>query len=101
MADYCEPLAECTGLDSRLLINRTVYGPALAIELAEIPFGPVQLAGASLHSSVTWSYEQTWSAKEACCGPVRSIFGLAPAETVTLEVRRRDEVEVNDLVESA
>ena len=101
MADYCAPLAECTGLDSRLLINRTVYGPALAIELAEIPFGPVHLNGASLHSSVTWSYEQTWSAKEACCGPVRSIFGLAPAETVTLEVRRREDVEVTDLVESA
>jgi bifunctional DNA-binding transcriptional regulator/antitoxin component of YhaV-PrlF toxin-antitoxin module len=101
MADYCAPFAECTGLDSRLLINRTVYGPALAIQLAEIPFGPVVLDGASLHSSVTWSYEQTWSAREACCGPVRSVFGLAPGETVTLEVRRREEVEVTDLVQSA
>jgi hypothetical protein len=65
MADYCAPLAECTGLDARLLINRTVYEPALALDLAQIPFGPARLNGASLHSSVTWRYEQTWSAKEA------------------------------------
>lgn len=92
MADYCAPLAEWTGLDSRLLINRTVYGPALALELAEIPFGPVRLDGASLHPSVTWSYEQNVVGQGGVFGPVRSIFGLAPGETVTLEVRCHKEV---------
>jgi hypothetical protein len=99
--DLCKLFDECTALDGRLLITRTVYAPAIALELAEIPFGPVSLDSASLHPYVNWSFEQTWSAKEACHGPVRSVLGLAPGETVTLEVRRRQEVQVTDLVRSA
>ena len=100
MADeLCESFPSCQGLDARLLISRTVTGPAFALELAEIPFGPVSLAGASLHPSVTWTYGQTWSAQEVCRGPIRSVFSLAPGETATLTVRRRQEVDFKKIVQ--
>ena len=47
----CSPFPECAPLDGRLLINRTIEGPPLAVDLAEIPFGPVTMAGASAHPS--------------------------------------------------
>ena len=50
--DLCNLFDECTALDGRLLITRTVYAPAIALELAEIPFGPVSLDAASLHPYV-------------------------------------------------
>lgn len=100
MADeLCETFPLCQGLDARLLFNRTVTGPAFALDLAEIPFGPVSLDGASLHPSVTWTYGQTWSAREVCRGPIRSVFGLAPGETATLTVRRRQEVDLKKMVQ--
>ena len=97
----CQSFVECTGLDARLLITRMAYGQAVAVELAEMPLGPVSLSGASLHPYVNWTYEQTWSAKEACYGPVRSVLGLAPGESITLDVLRREDVQITDVVRSA
>ena len=99
--DICAPFALCEDLDGRLLINRTADGPAIGVELADLPFGPVTIKGASIHPYVRWTYGQTWSAKEACLGPARSVLGLAPGETVTIEVTHRESVDSTRLVRDA
>src|SRR4026209_490870 len=99
--DMCAPFALCEDLDGRLLINRTADGPAIGVELADLPFGPVTIKGASIHPYVRWTYGQTWSAKEACLGPARSVLGLAPGETVTIEVTHRESVDSTRLVRDA
>jgi hypothetical protein len=99
--DLCAPYALCDGLGGQLLINRTADGPAIGVELAEMPFGPVTMKGASLHPYVRWTYGQTWAAKEACLGPARSVLGLAPGETVTIEVTHRESVDTTNLVREA
>src|SRR5262245_8595448 len=99
--DLCSPFAPCDGLDGRLLITRTADGPSLAVDVAQIPFGPVSMAGATLHPYVSWTYGQTWKIREACLGPVRSVLGLAPGETVTIEVTHLESVDVSDLVREA
>lgn len=99
--DLCAPYASCDGLDGQLLINRTADGPAIGVEIAEMPFGPVTMQGASLHPYVRWTYGQTWAAKEACLGPARSVLGLAPGETVTIEVTHRESVDTTNLVREA
>jgi hypothetical protein len=99
--DLCAPYAQCEGLDGRLLINRTADGPAIAADLAELPLGPVTMQGATLHPYVRWTYGQTWAAKEACLGPARSVLGLAPGETVTIEVTHRESIDTIRLVRDA
>ncbi len=99
--DLCAPYAQCDGLDGQLLINRTADGPAIGVEIAEMPFGPVTMKGASLHPYVRWTYGQTWAAKEACLGPARSVLGLAPGETVTIEVTHRESIDTTNLVREA
>jgi hypothetical protein len=99
--DLCAPYASCDDLDGQLLINRTADGPAIGVEIAEMPFGPVTMKGASLHPYVRWTYGQSWSAKEACLGPARSVLGLAPGERVTIEVTHRESVDTTKLVREA
>jgi hypothetical protein len=99
--DPCARYPQCDGLDGQLLISRTADGPAIAVELGEMPFGPVVMKGASLHPYVRWTYRQTWSAKEACLGPARSVMGLAPGEKVTIAVTHRESVDATTLVREA
>ena len=99
--DPCAPFSMCDGLDAQLLINRTADGPAIGVELGELPFGPVTMQGATLHPYVRWTYNQTWSAKEACLGPARSVLGLAPGETVSITVTHRESVDTTSLVREA
>jgi hypothetical protein len=99
--DLCAPYASCDDLDGQLLINRTADGPAIGVEIAEMAFGPVTMKGASLHPYVRWTYGQSWSAKEACLGPARSVLGLAPGEKVTIEVTHRESVDTTKLVREA
>jgi len=99
--DLCTPFESCDAIDGQLLINRTADGPAIGVELAEMAFGPVTMKGATLHPYVRWTYSQTWSTKEACIGPVRSVIGLAPGETVTIEVTHRHSVDQTKLVREA
>jgi hypothetical protein len=97
---YCELFKQCTDLDGRLLINRTIEGPSLAIDEAEFPFGSLSMKGASLHTYFDLNYAQSWIAKEACYAPVRSVMGLAPGETVTIEVLDRQELDFVNLVQN-
>ena len=99
--DLCTPFESCAAIDGRLLINRTADGPAIGVELAEMAFGPVTMKGATLHPYIRWTYSQTWSTKEACIGPARSVIGLAPGETVTIEVTHRHSVDQTKLVREA
>jgi hypothetical protein len=99
--NYCELFKQCEGFDGRLLIDRTVAGPALALEEGELPFGSMSMQGGSLHPYARISYAQKWIPQDACYGPVRSVMGLAPGETVTTEVRTRDQVDYVQLVQHA
>jgi hypothetical protein len=69
-----------------MLINTAIQGPPLAFDLGEVSFGAFTATGAAARPYVDLSVEQTWSPREACYGPVRSIFSLAPGETVQLSV---------------
>jgi hypothetical protein len=93
--NYCELFKQCEDLDGRLLIDRTIAGPALAVEDGEMPFGVMSMQGGSLHPYARVSYTQKWVARDACYGPVRSVMGLAPGETITTEVRTRDQDDWN------
>lgn len=87
----CEPLYPCASLDGQLLINRVLHGPALGYEEAEIPFGTLRLRQLNNFAYFEACVNAVWTPMEACYGPMRSIFGLAPGETVTLHVRDRRE----------
>ena len=99
--NYCDLFKQCDDFDGRLLIDRTVAGPALAAEEGELPFGTMSMQGGTLHPYARLTYEQKWTAKDACYGPVRSVMGLAPGETITTEVRTRDQVDYVQLVQHA
>jgi hypothetical protein len=58
---YCEPYERCTDLDGRLLIARTISGPALAMEEGQLPFGSMSLEGGSLHPYARIAYNQQWT----------------------------------------
>jgi hypothetical protein len=83
---FCAPFADCASLDGRLLINSALQGPPLAFDLGEVSFGSFTSSGAAARPYVDLRVEQTWNPREACYGPVRSIFSLAPGETVQLAV---------------
>lgn len=97
----CEPFAACDGLDGRLLISAVIQGPPLAWDLGEVSFGAFTSSGAAARPYVDVQLNQTWTPKEACYGPIRSIFGLAPAETVQIAVSVRHEVDFTRLVSAA
>ena len=82
----CAPFGDCGPLDARLLINTAFQGPPLALDLAELSFGSATAQGTAARPYLDVSVEQSWTAREACYGPVRSIFSLAPGETVQLTV---------------
>jgi hypothetical protein len=82
----CAPFGDCQDLDGRLLINTAIQGPPLAFQLGDVSFGEFTAAGAAARPYVDLSVEQRWVAREACYGPVRSIFSLAPGEAVQLSV---------------
>src|SRR5690348_6364744 len=97
----CEPFAACDGLDGRLLISSVIQGPPLAWDLGEVSFGTFTSTGAAARPFVDVRLEQTWTAKEACYGPIRSIFSLAPGETVQIAVSVRHELSLTSVVSSA
>lgn len=86
MATLCEEFDDCRSLDATLLINTAFQGPPLALDLAELSFGSYATSAAAARPYIDVRVEQTWTAREACYGPVRSIFGLAPGERVQLQV---------------
>ena len=75
--ELCAPFSVCDDLDGRLLINQAIQGPPLAFELGEVSFGSFTAAGAAARPYIDLSVKQTWTSREACYGPVRSIFSLA------------------------
>jgi hypothetical protein len=82
----CLPFDDCQDLDGRLLISSAVHGPPIAVTLGDVSFGAFSTDGAALRPYVDVDVDQAWTAREACYGPVRSIFSLAPGETVTMSV---------------
>jgi hypothetical protein len=99
--DFCEPYEPCDDLDGRLIINRTIEGPPLARDEGELPFGALSMEGGSLHPYFNLFYQQSWIPKEACHAPVRSVMGLAPGETVTIDVRQREQTDYVRTVQTA
>ncbi len=97
----CEPFVQCTQLDARLLISTALQGPPIAGDMGEIPLGRFTAQGAAIRPYVDVRLEQVWVAKEACYGPIRSIFSLAPGETVSITTTVRHLTEVTTLVERA
>jgi hypothetical protein len=59
------------------------------------------MQGGAVHPYFNLFYQQTWTAKEACVGPVRSVMGLAPGETISTEVRQREQTDFVRTVQTA
>ena len=97
----CEPFASCEGLDGRLLISAAIQGPPLAWDLGEVSFGSFTSSGVAARPYVEIRLDQTWTPKEACYAPIRSIFSLAPGETVETFASVRHQVDFTRLVSSA
>lgn len=57
--NFCKLYKQCENFDGRLLIERTVAGPALAVEEGELPFGSLSMRGGSLHPYARLSYGQS------------------------------------------
>jgi hypothetical protein len=98
---FCEPFDVCDGLDGRLLINAALEGPPLAWDLGEVSFGSFTSGGIAARPYVDVQLGQTWTAKEICYGPIRSIFSLAPVETVEIDVVVRRQQSLTQMVSSA
>jgi hypothetical protein len=94
---YCDPIGTCTNLEGRLLIEQTLQGPPLALG-GDIGIG--DLAGqVVLRPYIRFRYEQYWNPKELCRGPIRSVIGLAPSETMSLETRQVEQTDFVRLVQ--
>lgn len=94
---YCDALDACKDLNGRLLIEQTLQGPPLAIG-GDIGIG--DLTGrVALRPYFRFRYVQEWIPKELCKGPIRSVIGLAPSETMTLETRQVEQVDFVRLVQ--
>lgn len=98
---YCDPYEQCGDLDGRLIIDRTIEGPALARDEGELPLGALSMEGGAIHPYFHLYYQQQWIAKEPCYAPVRSVMGLAPGETITTEVRQREQTDYVRTVQTA
>jgi hypothetical protein len=98
MADeYCDVLVSCTNLDGQLLIEQTLQGPPLAVG-GDI--GVADMTGrVVLRPYIRFRYMQSWVTKELCKGPVRSVLGLAPSETMTYETRQVEQMDFVRLVQ--
>src|SRR5262245_47574669 len=99
--DFCAPFAPCPDIDGRLLVRQNFQGPAVAREEGAIPMGGLALQGAELRPFLDVFFLQRWVVKEACYAPVRSVMGLAPGETVTIDVDHREQIEYSRLVQDA
>jgi hypothetical protein len=84
-----------------LLISAAIQGPPLAWDLGEVSFGSFTSNGVAARPYVEIHLEQTWTPKEACYAPIRSIFSLAPGETVETTASVRHQVDFTRLVSSA
>ncbi len=98
--EFCELYEPCEKIDGRLVINRTMDGPPLAIG-ENLTLGTFSLNRPTLRPFAKLVFEQKWFVKEMCYGPVRNILGLAPCETVTTEVRTVQQQEFTSLVQQA
>ena len=96
---FCEPYEQCPKLDGRLLINQTLQGPSLAVP-GDIGIGDLAGRGV-LRPYCHFMYLVRWIPQEACHAPVRSVIGLAPGETMTLETRQVEQVDFTRLVQNA
>src|SRR5215471_17953484 len=88
----CAPLVACDGLDGRVVLQRTVYGPSLFEDFGTLQFGDFAIPGGAVRPYTDFHFQVQWIPKELCTGPVSSILSLAPTETVTAGIRtvRRD-----------
>ncbi|HST16355.1 MAG TPA: hypothetical protein VLK36_01710 [Gaiellaceae bacterium] len=84
--DLCAAFGTCDSLDARVLVSTAFQGPPLSISLDDLSFGGFSTTGAAARPYIDVRVEQGWIGREACYGPVRSIFSLAPGETVQLTV---------------
>lgn len=97
---FCDDYKPCEGIDGRLLINRAMDGPPLAID-EKLNLGLFPLVNASLRPFAKLVFEQRWIPKEMCYGPARSVLGLAPCENITTEVRTVQQHDFTNLVQNA
>ena len=94
---YCDPIDACTNLEGRLLVEQTLQGPPLAIG-GDIGIG--DLTGrVALRPYIRFRYQQYWNPMELCRGPIRSVIGLAPSETMSLETRQVEQTDFVRLVQ--
>ena len=101
MSEVCAPFVACDDLDSRVLFQRSVYGPALVSDNAALGFGALSLRGAAVRPYVDVHFELRWIPRDLCLGPVSSVTTLAPAETVTVATRSEHRTSFTDLVRDA
>lgn len=101
MSDLCKPFAMCDDLDSRVLFQRSIYGPALITDLGSLPFGALELRGAAVRPYLDVYFEVRWVPRDLCLGPISSVMTLAPGETVTVATRTEHRTSFTDLVRRA
>jgi hypothetical protein len=95
--NYCDPIETCPDLDGQLLIEQTLHGPPLAVSEG-LDIGDLN-ANVALRPYFRFRYSQRWNTKELCRGPIRSVLGLGPSETMTLETRQVEQVDFVRLVQ--
>jgi hypothetical protein len=101
MSDVCTPFAECGDLDSRVLFQRSVYGPPVVSDPGSLPFGALAIQGAAVRPYVDLHFELRWVPRDLCLGPISSVMTLAPSEAVTIATRTEHRTSFTDLVRSA
>jgi hypothetical protein len=99
MSDVCTPFSECGDLDSRVLFQRSVYGPPVVSDPGSLPFGALAIQGAAVRPYVDLHFELRWVPLDLCLGPISSVMTLAPSEAVTVATEHR--TSFTDLVRSA
>lgn len=99
--DYCAAFEHCKIPAGRVTFVLSLMGR----RLTTLPH-PVQLPGMHIPRTMLCPYlritfEQVWEPKEVCNGPIRSVMGLAPGESVVTEIRQIEQLSYTSIVRNA
>src|SRR4051812_36848863 len=99
--NYCAAFPQCDLPAGRVTFVVNVVGPRVGSLSQSLRLGGLSYPTTGICPYLRITYEQVWVPQEVCNGPIRSVMGLAPGESVVTEMRQVDQWSYTTLVRNA